>query len=104
MARGMLSGKYRTRDDSPEGSRAAKGEELIQKYFTDENFERVAKYKQLATDHNVNLSQFSLSWILNQHVVTSAIVGASKPYHVTDAVQISDWKWSDELIERVGQL
>ncbi|WP_017381524.1 aldo/keto reductase [Paenisporosarcina sp. TG-14] len=104
MARGMLSGKYKTSDDSPEGSRAAKGEELIQNYFTDENFELVSKYKQLSTEHEVNLSQFSLAWILNQSAVTSAIVGASKPHHITDAVQISDWKWSDELKESVSKL
>ena len=102
MARGMLSGKYTSRDDLPEGSRAAQGEQLIQNYFTDVNFGRVAAYKQLAEEHDVNLSQFSLAWILNQQAVTSALVGASKPSHVTDAVQISDWKWSGELMERVN--
>ena len=104
MARGMLSGKYSSREDLPEGSRAAKGEQLIQNYFTDSNFERVAKYHQLAEEQGVNLSQFSLSWILNQPAVTSALVGASKPYHVTDAVEISNWKWTDELKERVNTL
>ena len=104
MARGMLSGKYTSRDDVPEGSRAARGERLIQNYFKDENFEKVVAYKQVAEQHEVNLSQFSLSWILNQPAVTSAIVGASKPYHVTDAAQISDWKWSDELKQRVTSL
>jgi aryl-alcohol dehydrogenase-like predicted oxidoreductase len=104
MARGMLSGKYSSRDDVPEGSRAARGERLIQNYFKDENFQKVEEYKQAATEHDVNLSQFSLAWILNQSVVTSAIVGASKPYHVTDAAKISDWRWSDELKQRVTLL
>ena len=102
MARGMLSGKYVSKDDLPEDSRAAKGEQLIQPYFTEDNFERVAKFKEIAGELEVNLSQLSLSWILNQPAVTSAIVGASKPHHVTEAVQISNWKWPEELKERVS--
>ncbi|MFC6040852.1 aldo/keto reductase [Paenisporosarcina macmurdoensis] len=104
MARGMLSGKYTSHNDVPEGSRAARGEKLIQNYFKDENFGRVEAYKQVAVEHDVNLSQFSLAWILNQPAVTSAIIGASKPHHVTDAAQISDWIWSDELKQRVNIL
>lgn len=104
MARGMLSGKYTTRDDVPEGSRAARGERLIQNYFKDENFQKVEAYKQVAAEHEVNLSQFSLAWILNQPAVTSAIIGASKPHHVTDATEISDWRWSHELKQRVTLL
>ncbi|MDX1805762.1 MAG: aldo/keto reductase [Paenisporosarcina sp.] len=104
MARGMLSGKYTSQNDVPEGSRAARGEKLIQNYFKDENFGKVEAYKQVAVEYNVNLSQFSLAWILNQPAVTSAIIGASKPHHVTDAAQISDWIWSDELKQRVNIL
>ena len=104
MARGMLSGKYTTRDDVPEGSRAARGEKLIQNYFKDENFGKVEAYKQVAVEHDVNLSQFSLAWILNQPAVTSAIIGASKPHHITDAAEISDWRWSHELKQRVTLL
>ena len=104
MARGMLSGKYTSHNDVPEGSRAARGEKLIQNYFKDENFGKVEAYKHVAIEHDVNLSQFSLAWILNQPAVTSAIIGASKPHHVTDASQISDWIWSDELKQRVNNL
>lgn len=104
MARGMLSGKYKSKDDAPAESRAAKGERLIQNYFTDRNFGLVSKYLELAERNEVSLSQFALSWVLNQPAVTSAIVGASKPYHVTDAVKISDWKWSDELVNEVENI
>ncbi|TWT25089.1 aldo/keto reductase [Planomicrobium sp. CPCC 101110] len=104
MARGMLSGKYKSRHELPEDSRAAKGEQLIQNYFTDENFERVERYKGMAEEYGVNLSQFSLSWILNQPAVTSAIVGASKLHHVTDAVQISDWEWTENLQKQAASI
>ncbi|MCQ6265226.1 aldo/keto reductase [Fictibacillus sp. WQ 8-8] len=104
LGRGMLSGKYKNADDVPEESRAAKGERLIQNYFTPRNFELVSQYRQLAEKNKVSLSQFALSWVLNQPAVTSAIVGASKVHHVTDAVKISDWRWSEELLQKVNEI
>ncbi len=104
MARGVLSGKYKEKGDMPKDSRAAKGEELIQHYFTDANFEKVAAYKELMDDKDYNLSQFALAWTLNQPAVTSAIVGASKPHHVSQAADISDWKWTDSLKEQVSAI
>ncbi|MCJ7990266.1 aldo/keto reductase [Priestia sp. OVS21] len=50
------------------------------------------------------MSQFALSWVLNQPAVTSSIIGASKLHHVTDAVEISDWTWSEELLNTVNSL
>ncbi|MED2971903.1 aldo/keto reductase [Fictibacillus sp. B-59209] len=104
LGRGMLSGKYKSAGDVPAESRAAKGERLIQNYFTPKNFELVSQYRQLAEKNEVSLSQFALSWVLNQPEVTSAIVGASKVHHVTDAVKISDWRWSEELLQKVNEI
>lgn len=104
MARGMLSGKYKSPADAPPESRAAHGERLLKNYFTERNFELVDQYRALAEDNKVSLSQFALSWVLNQSAVTSAIIGASKVHHVTDAIKISDWKWSDELKHSVNQM
>jgi aryl-alcohol dehydrogenase-like predicted oxidoreductase len=104
MARGMLSGKYKSPEDVPPESRAAHGEKLLKNYFTDRNFQLVDHYRVLAEKNEVSLSQFSLSWVLNQSRITSAIIGASKVHHVTDAVKISDWNWSPELLDEVNTL
>ncbi|MDN4074023.1 aldo/keto reductase [Fictibacillus terranigra] len=104
LGRGMLSGKYYIAGDVPAESRAAKGERLIQNYFTPRNFELVREYREMAERNEVSLSQFALSWVLNQPAVTSAIVGASKVHHVTDAVKISDWRWTEDMLEEVNRL
>ncbi|MDD1511583.1 aldo/keto reductase [Priestia megaterium] len=104
LARGMLSGKYKTPNDVPPESRAAHGEKLLRNYFTDQNFQLVEQYRKLAEKNEVSLSQFALSWVLNQPAVTSSIIGASKLHHVTDAVEISDWTWSEELLNTVNSL
>ena len=104
LARGVLSGKYKHLADKPPESRAAHGERLIKNYFTERNFQLVNEYRALAEANGVNLSQFALAWVLNQPAVTSALIGASKVSHLTDAVQISDWKWDEKLKEQVDSL
>lgn len=104
LARGILTGKYSRDSSYPQGSRAAQGEKLIFQYFNDRSFERVEKYKRIAEKYNRKLVQFAFAWILNQPAVTSAILGASKPDHVTDAVAVSDWKWDADLLEEVNRI
>jgi 1-deoxyxylulose-5-phosphate synthase len=102
LARGVLSGKYKNLEDVPAESRMARGERLIKGYFTERNFQLVDYYHRLAEKNEVSLSQFALSWVLNQPVVTSAIIGASKVYHVTDAAAISDFKFTKDLLEEMS--
>lgn len=104
MARGLLSGKYKGPEDTPPESRAAHGEVLLKRLFSLRNFRLVGHFRTLAEKHDVSLSQFALSWVLNQPVVTAAIIGASKMHHVTDAVAISDWQWPEELLRQVEQV
>jgi aryl-alcohol dehydrogenase-like predicted oxidoreductase len=58
----------------------------------------------LAEKNDTSLSQFSLSWVLNQPSITSAIIGASKIHHVTEAVDISDWIWTEDLLSKVNEI
>jgi Predicted oxidoreductases (related to aryl-alcohol dehydrogenases) len=104
LARGMLTGKYTRDGDYPQGSRAANGEKLIFQYFNARNFDRVEKYKQIAEQYHRKLVQLAFAWILNQPAVTSAILGASKPNHVSDAVAVSDWTWDKELMDEVNRI
>ncbi|MFD2615911.1 aldo/keto reductase [Terrilactibacillus laevilacticus] len=104
LARGLLTGKYTSPDDAPPESRAAHGEVNLQKLFVERNFKQVEAYSQLAKKYNQSLSEFALSWVFNQPGITSAIVGASKPYHVTDAIKASELTWTDELTKEVDRL
>lgn len=104
MARGMLSGKYKGPNDVPADSRAAHGETRLLKLFSERNFNLVEQYKVLATKHEMSLSQFALAWVLNQPTVTSAIIGATKLSHVTDAVEVSDFQLTKEILKEIEEL
>jgi aryl-alcohol dehydrogenase-like predicted oxidoreductase len=104
MARGLLSGKYKGPNDTPPESRAAHGEAKLKELFSDRNFLLVEQFHTLAKQNETSLSQLALAWVLNQPLVTSAIIGASKVHHVTDALEISDWTWSEKLLSEANQI
>lgn len=101
LARGVLAGRYRTIDDVPEDSRAAQGEEKIKSYFTERNFSHVNQYASLSQKHGISLAQLSLAWVLQKPEVTTAIVGASKVHHVTDALKTAQWKLPEDLMQEI---
>ena len=88
----------------PDGSRGAKGEEQLLRYFTKENFEKVAVYREIARREGVTLAQLATAFLLNTPGVTSAIVGASRPGHIAASAAVCDWKWSEELYREVASV
>jgi aryl-alcohol dehydrogenase-like predicted oxidoreductase len=48
-------------------------------------------------------SQIALAWLLHKPVITSPIVGATKPHHLEDAVAALSVKLSDKEIARLEE-
>ena len=57
--------------------------------------------QQLAIERGVSMAQIALAWVLHKQPVTSPIIGASKPNHLSDAVSALNLKLSDS---EIGQL
>ncbi|WP_105975611.1 aldo/keto reductase [Streptomyces geranii] len=58
---------------------------------------------RIATERNVPRAQVALAWLLHQNTVTSPIVGATKPHHITDAVAAVDLTLTDKETEELEQ-
>lgn len=104
LGRGMLTGKYKVGTELPEDSRAAHGEQLLKNYFTDRDYKLVDTFTEIAKENDISLPKLAMSWVAAQPQVTSAIIGASKPYHVTDAVEAIEWKAPDGLLEKLSSI
>ncbi len=105
LAQGVLTGKYRSTADVPEGSRAAGGQaQFMRRYFTQEVLDRVQQASQLADEAGCTPAQLALAWCLRQPAVTSVIVGATSPEHVDDNAAAADLELSDELLARYDAL
>ncbi|WP_248925821.1 aldo/keto reductase [Paenibacillus hamazuiensis] len=105
LGRGMLTGKYRLGEAPPEGTRAAAGEKRLQSLMAQtDNFELVDKLKPFAERRDCTLAQFALAWVLNSPVISSAILGASKPQHIMDALPYAEQKLTDEELAEIDKL
>jgi aryl-alcohol dehydrogenase-like predicted oxidoreductase len=99
LAQGILTGKYLPGQPAPAGSRGA--DETSNNFMTgmmnDETLSRVEKLKDFANEQGYTLAQFALAWVLRQPVVSSVIVGASRPEQVEMNASASGIQLSDEL-------
>jgi L-glyceraldehyde 3-phosphate reductase len=85
LAQGMLSDKYL--GGIPEGSRASKAHGFLKPaQLTDERLGKVRQLNELAQGRGQSLAQLALAWALRDPVVTSALIGASRPEQIDDAV------------------
>lgn len=57
----------------------------------------------VAAERGVTMAQVALSWMLGKDVVTSPIIGASRPEHLDDAVAALDLELTDDEVRRLEQ-
>ncbi len=62
--------------------------------------ERVA---EVAAERGVSRAQVALAWMLSKPFISSPIVGATKPHHLTDAVQAVEIELSADEIARLEE-
>lgn len=88
LARGILAGRYNSIEDIPVESRLAKGEARIKHYFTNENFNKVDKYRQIAEEVGCTLVQLILWWTSEHPQVSSMLIGASRTAHIEEIEKV----------------
>jgi L-glyceraldehyde 3-phosphate reductase len=88
LAQGMLTDKYL--NGVPDDSRAARSHFFNPKFLTPENLDRVRQLDAIAKRRGQSLAQMALAWALRDRRVTSALIGASRPQQVVDAVKALD--------------
>ncbi|MCC3373753.1 aldo/keto reductase [Cohnella sp. REN36] len=105
LGRGILTGKYK-RDESPQaGTRLAAGEKRLAALLEGKPaFDLVDALAPLAEARGWSLAQLSLSWVLSQPHVTSAILGASRPEQVRDSLRFADQRLTVEELARIDDI
>jgi voltage-dependent potassium channel beta subunit len=103
LAQGVLTGKYVKADDAPEGTRAAtEGDsEFVKRWMQQETLDAVQSLKPVAEEAGLSMAQLALAWCLRQRMVSSVIVGASRPDQVDDNVKAAEVDVAPELLQQV---
>jgi aryl-alcohol dehydrogenase-like predicted oxidoreductase len=89
LAGGFLTGKYRTLEAPPPGTRftlGKTGELYRERYWHHAQLEAVEQLRRFFDPRGKSLTQVAVEWVLNQPGVTSAIVGASRPEQLDESL------------------
>lgn len=76
LARGVLTGKYRSMDDVPAGSRVARADaRILATEWREESLNVVNALRPRAEGRGHTVADFAMAWVLANGLVTSAIAG-----------------------------
>lgn len=104
LAQGMLTDRYL--HGIPEDSRIkTDGRFLHADDLTEKRLRQIRALNEVARGRGQTLAEMALSWILRDGVVTSVLIGASKPSQILDNIQALDnTAFSEEEQARIEQI
>jgi aryl-alcohol dehydrogenase (NADP+) len=89
LAGGFLSGKHRREAGPTAGTRFAlgtAGKTYQQRYWHDREFATLDALRAIAAEAGMSMVQLAIAWTLANPVITSPIVGASRPEQLDDPI------------------
>ena len=59
---------------------------------------------EIAKERGESLAQMALKWVLKDHVITSVLIGASKPSQILDNLKVLESAdFTEEELKRIDQ-
>ena len=103
LAQGTLTDRYL--NGIPADSRiATDGRFLKASQLTEEKLESIRMLNEIAKERGESLAQMALKWVLKDHVVTSVLIGASKPSQILDNLKVLESAdFTEEELKRIDQ-
>ncbi len=89
LAQGLLTDRYL--EGIPAGSRAARDDSYLSRNaVTEKLVDTVRRLNEVAAARGQTMAQMAVAWVLRQPGVTSALIGASRPGQIEEAVAALD--------------
>jgi aryl-alcohol dehydrogenase (NADP+) len=102
LARGFLAGN-RHKQGGGETTRSKSDDFAKKLYYQPDDFAVADRLAEVSKARGVPPMQMALAWLLSKPVITSPIIGASKPNHLDDAVAALSVKLSAEEAEKLEE-
>jgi aryl-alcohol dehydrogenase-like predicted oxidoreductase len=97
IARGILAGKYLPGQKPPEDTRAGRNDKrMLQTEWREESLVLAQEVKEHAVRRGMTAAQFAVNWVLNNQLVSSAIVGPRTVEQMTEYVGSLDHDFAAE--------
>lgn|SRR5699024_10442235 len=104
LAQGLLTNRYL--NGIPEDSRIrTDGRFLKEGALTEERLQQIRSLNGIAAGRGQTLAEMALSWVLRDGIVTSVLVGASRPQQVLDNVKaIENLEFTEEELKKIEEV
>ncbi|MEM9103637.1 MAG: L-glyceraldehyde 3-phosphate reductase [Pseudomonadota bacterium] len=105
LAQGLLTDKYLS--GIPQDSRVANEAaiHLTEADITREKLRKVRQLNDIARERGQSLAQMAIAWTLNNEVVSSCLVGASKPEQIINSVEaLQNLSFSQEELKKIDSI
>lgn len=106
LAGGLLTGKHRAGEPTA-GTRFTLGYAAGRyqaRYWRERMFETVEEVRAVAEDANIPMTTLAVRWVLANPVVTSPILGASRPEQLAAAVAAADEPLPADVKQRLDEI
>jgi aryl-alcohol dehydrogenase-like predicted oxidoreductase len=97
LAGGFLTGKYERDVPPPADTRFGRAQQRS-RYLSDENFEKLERWRTFASEHGHPVSELAVAWLLAHPVVCSVIAGATRPDQLTANAKATEWSLSPDEV------
>lgn len=104
LAQGLLTDRYLY--GVPEDSRVKKDGRFIKEgALTEARLLQIQKLNALAAGRGQTLAEMALAWVLRDGIVTSVLIGASKPQQILDNIKATEnTKFSEEELRLIDEI
>lgn len=107
LAQGVLTGKYKSGQPKPAGSRASDPEQnmfLNGGKLDETQLLKVGKLSDIAASLGISMAQLALAWCLRQPSVSSVIIGASRVGQVEDNAKASGIVLGADAVAKIAEI
>ncbi|WP_346686143.1 aldo/keto reductase [Megamonas hypermegale] len=104
LAQGMLTDRYL--HGIPADSRIkTDGRFLKEAALTQNRLQQIARLNEIAQKRGQTLAEMALSWVLKDGIVTSVLIGASKPSQILDNIKaIENTSFTEEELKKINTI
>lgn len=109
IAQGALTGKYKSGQPVPEGSRATDedgggAESIRSRYLQDDKLTAIAKLEPIAAELGITMAQLAIAWVLANDNVATALVGASRPEQIASNAEAAGVTLDADVLTRIDDI
>ena len=104
IAQGVLSGRYGSADDYPEGSRAASRGGIYAERINETGIQVGNRFVALAEEAGIPPIQLAVLWVKDQPGITAPIIGPRTLRHLEDFLPVGDMRLTDDLRRACDEL